>query len=59
MARSCAWHIESGPVADLTHECVLVLDEAQHLDDDELEAIRSAVSSAPLGNPQVIYTGTP
>jgi hypothetical protein len=38
---------------------VLVLDEAQHLDDDELEAIRSAVSSAPLGNPQVIYAGTP
>lgn len=38
---------------------VLVLDEAQHLDDDELEAIRSAVSSAPLGNPQVIYMGTP
>jgi hypothetical protein len=38
---------------------VLILDEAQHLDDDELEAIRSAVSSAPLGNPQVIYAGTP
>lgn len=38
---------------------VLVLDEAQHLDDDELEAIRSSVSSAPLGNPQVIYMGTP
>lgn len=38
---------------------VLILDEAQHLEDDELEAIRSAVSSAPLGNPQVIYTGTP
>lgn len=38
---------------------VLVLDEAQHLNDDELEAIRSAVSSAPLGNPQVIYAGTP
>lgn len=38
---------------------VLVLDEAQHLTEEELEAIRSAVSSAPLGNPQVIYTGTP
>jgi hypothetical protein len=38
---------------------LLVLDEAQNLADDELEAIRSAVSSAPLGNPQVIYTGTP
>lgn len=38
---------------------VLILDEAQALVDDELEAIRSAVSAAPLGNPQVIYTGTP
>lgn len=38
---------------------VLILDEAQAMVDDELEAIRSAVSSAPLGNPQVIYTGTP
>lgn len=38
---------------------VLVLDEAQALTDDELEAIRPAVSAAPLGNPQVIYTGTP
>lgn len=38
---------------------VLVLDEAQALTDEELEAIRSAVSSAPLGNAQVIYTGTP
>lgn len=38
---------------------VLILDEAQHLDDDELEALRSAVSSAPLGDPQVIYAGTP
>lgn len=38
---------------------VLVLDEAQHLSDEDLEAIRSSVSSAPLGNPQVIYAGTP
>lgn len=38
---------------------VLILDEAQALTDDELEAIRSAVSSAPLGNAQVIYLGTP
>lgn len=38
---------------------VLVLDEAQHLDDQQIEAIRSAVSSAPLGDPQVIYAGTP
>lgn len=38
---------------------VLVLDEAQHLTEEELEAIRPAISSAPLGNSQVIYTGTP
>jgi len=38
---------------------VLVLDEAQHLTDEELEAIRSCISAAPLGNAQVIYTGTP
>lgn len=38
---------------------VLVLDEAQHLTDEELEAIRPAVSAAPKGNAQVIYTGTP
>ncbi len=38
---------------------LLILDEAQALSDEELEAIRSAVSSAPLGNAQVIYTGTP
>lgn len=38
---------------------VLILDEAQHLTEEELEAIRPAVSAAPLGNAQVIYTGTP
>lgn len=38
---------------------VLVLDEAQALTDDELEAIGPTISAAPLGNPQVILTGTP
>lgn len=28
LARNCAWHIESGPVPDLSHDCVVVLDEA-------------------------------
>ena len=28
LARSCAWHVEAGPVPDLSQDCVLVLDEA-------------------------------
>ena len=28
LSRNCAWHIESGPVTDLSQKCVLVLDEA-------------------------------
>lgn len=38
---------------------VLVLDEAQELTDEMLEAMVPAISSAPLGNPQRIFTGTP
>lgn len=38
---------------------VLVLDEAQELDDDALEALMPTTSAAPLGNPQWVYTGTP
>lgn len=38
---------------------VLVLDEAQELGDDALEALMPTTSAAPLGNPQWIYTGTP
>jgi len=38
---------------------VLVLDEAQDLTNDEIEALLATISSAPLGNPQVIFTGTP
>ncbi len=38
---------------------VLVLDEAQHLTDEELEALLFTISAAPLGNPQTIFMGTP
>lgn len=38
---------------------VLVFDEAQELDWDEKEALIPTTASAPLGNPQWIYTGTP
>lgn len=38
---------------------VLVMDEAQELSDDALEALMPTTSAAPLGNPQWILTGTP
>lgn len=38
---------------------VLVMDEAQELDDDDLEALMPTTSSAPQKNPQWIFTGTP
>lgn len=38
---------------------VLVLDEAQELTDEHMEALLPTTSSAPLQNPQVIFTGTP
>ena len=38
---------------------VLVLDEAQDLTSEELEALLPTISAAPTGNPQVILTGTP
>jgi hypothetical protein len=38
---------------------VLVMDEAQELNDDALAALLPTISSAPLRNPQQIYTGTP
>ena len=38
---------------------VLVMDEAQELDDDAMEALLSTTASAPLRNPQWIFTGTP
>lgn len=37
----------------------LVCDEAQELTDEQMEAIQPAISSAPSGNPQTIYAGTP
>ena len=38
---------------------VLVCDEAQELTDEELAALLPTISAAPLGNPQMILTGTP
>lgn len=38
---------------------VLVIDEAQHLTDEELEALKPAISAAPSGYPITIYMGTP
>lgn len=37
----------------------LVCDEAQDLSDEELAALLPTISAAPLGNPQVVITGTP
>lgn len=37
----------------------LVLDEAQELTDEQLEALRPVISAAPSGDPQTIYMGTP
>lgn len=38
---------------------VIVCDEAQNMSDEDQEALLSTSSSAPLGNPQWLYTGTP
>ncbi len=38
---------------------VLVMDEAQEMSDDDLEALMPTTSASPLGNPQWIFTGTP
>lgn len=38
---------------------VLVLDEAQDLRDEELEALLPTISAAPSGDPATIYMGTP
>lgn len=38
---------------------VLVIDEAQHLKDEHLEASRPSISAAPSGDPVAIYMGTP
>lgn len=38
---------------------VLVMDEAQEMTEDALEALMPTTSSAPLGDPQWIFTGTP
>lgn len=38
---------------------LVVFDEAQELTEDQIEAVMSTMAAAPLGNRQVIYTGTP
>lgn len=38
---------------------VLVLDEAQELTDDQLEAILATLAASPTGTRQIIYAGTP
>jgi len=38
---------------------VIVMDEAQELSDEVLAALRPTVSAAPLGNPQLVFAGTP
>lgn len=38
---------------------VVVFDEAQELTDDQMESIMSTMAAAPLGNRQLVYTGTP
>lgn len=38
---------------------VIVFDEAQQLDDDSYEALRSTNSAPPTGDPQTLYAGTP
>lgn len=38
---------------------LLVLDEAQEMDEDAIEALMPTTSAAPLGDPQWIFTGTP
>lgn len=38
---------------------VVIFDEAQELTEDQLESIMSTMAAAPLGNRQMIFTGTP
>lgn len=38
---------------------VLIMDEAQEMSDDDIEALMPTTSAAPLGDPQWIFTGTP
>lgn len=38
---------------------VLIMDEAQEMSDEDVEALMPTTSAAPLGDPQWIFTGTP
>ena len=47
-----------GSARGFTVDCV-VFDEAAFLTDEQMEAIMSTMAAAPLGNRQLVYTGTP
>jgi len=60
-APSPEWSVWLGlwdPARGFTN-VVVVCDEAQAMSDEDLEALGSATSAAPLGDQQKIYTGTP
>lgn len=38
---------------------VVICDEAQYLNDEQLEALMPTMAAAPLGNPQLVMVGTP
>lgn len=48
----------NGGARGSTYDAV-VFDEAQWLTDEQMESIMSTMAAAPLGNRQLIYTGTP
>ena len=47
-----------GSARGFTVDCV-VFDEAAFLTDEQMEAITSTMAAAPLGNRQMVFTGTP
>lgn len=56
---SCEFVARSkGSGRGFTVDC-LVMDEAQDLNDDHIEALLPTISAAPRANPQQIFTGTP
>lgn len=48
----------NGGARGSTYDAV-AFDEAQELTDDQMESILSTMAAAPLGNRQLVYTGTP
>lgn len=47
-----------GTARGMSLDCI-ILDECQFMSDEQMEAMMSTLASAPLGNRQVIMTGTP